>query len=401
MTGPAVRGWCPGARRPMASLDGLLMRLRIAGGVLSASLALAIADAVEQAGGGGLELSGRANLQIPGLSDAGWQQMLAALAPFGIIDDDERAEAMRNILTSPLAGWDETAVRPVGDDVVALSQALTSLSASHRLPAKFAWIIEDGGALSLADIAADLRFRATAGGWLLGAARPDGVAWFAGSADPAQMAARLVPLLPGRVRQISDSDLAALLSLASIPAPAEAGRLLPGYQRIGGCDLLSVALPFGALTSAALRFLARLARDHGAGELRLTPWRQIVLPSITRLPSGIDWAALGLLIQDDPLLSYFACRGAGYCPQAQGEVRSLARHLAAINPLPGRRLHLSACAKGCAHSAQADLTLVAGEQDFAVIRQGRAGDVPQMRATAAQLLERSFWEAMAQDEQGI
>jgi len=396
MSDPLVRGWCPGARRPMESLDGLLMRLRIPGGVLPAKLALAIADAVEQAGGSGLELSGRANLQIPGLSDSGWQAILSALAPFGIIDADERAEAMRNILASPLADRDDTAVRAVGQDVAALSQVLTTLSARHRLPAKFAWIIEDGGALSLADIAADLRFRPQGGGWLVGAARPAGVAWFAGSRDPASMADLLVPRLAGRVRDLSDAALRTLLAdLTPCPAPAEAAILRPGQQRIGGCDLLSVGLPFGALTSGALRLLAGLACDHGAGELRLTPWRQILLPSITRLPPGIDWAALGLLIQDDPLLSYFACRGAGYCPQALADVRSLARHLAAFHPLPGQRLHLSACAKGCAHPAVADVTLVATGPAYAVIRQGRAGDPPQQHVPAATLLERSFWEVMA------
>jgi precorrin-3B synthase len=39
-------------------------------------------------------------------------------------------------------------------------------------------------------------------------------------------------------------------------------------------------------------------------------------------------------------------------------------------------LHVSGCAKGCAHPAAADVTLVGGSGRYSIVRNGRAGDVP-------------------------
>ena len=46
---------------------------------------------------------------------------------------------------------------------------------------------------------------------------------------------------------------------------------------------------------------------------------------------------------------------------------------------PIRRLHISGCAKGCAHPAAAPLTLVATADGFDLIRDGSARDAPVMR----------------------
>jgi precorrin-3B synthase len=47
----------------------------------------------------------------------------------------------------------------------------------------------------------------------------------------------------------------------------------------------------------------------------------------------------------------------------------------AARPVPGL-LHLSGCAKGCAHPGAAPAVLVGGPDGYAVIRDGRAGDRP-------------------------
>ena len=44
------KGWCPGALRPMMARDGLLVRLKITGGIVPAGLARAIADLAERDG---------------------------------------------------------------------------------------------------------------------------------------------------------------------------------------------------------------------------------------------------------------------------------------------------------------------------------------------------------------
>ena len=47
-----VKGWCPGALRPMRTGDGLLVRLRLSGGVLTAATARAVADLAARFGNG-------------------------------------------------------------------------------------------------------------------------------------------------------------------------------------------------------------------------------------------------------------------------------------------------------------------------------------------------------------
>ena len=73
------KGWCPGAHRPMASGDGLILRVRPQCARLTAAQALGLCAAAERHGSGILELTSRANLQIRGVTQAAFPPLLAAL----------------------------------------------------------------------------------------------------------------------------------------------------------------------------------------------------------------------------------------------------------------------------------------------------------------------------------
>ncbi len=60
----------------------------------------------------------------------------------------------------------------------------------------------------------------------------------------------------------------------------------------------------------------------------------------------------------DPRLRVTACTGAPGCPQALQPTRDLARTLAPQVP-QGQHLHVSGCAKGCAHPKPAASPYVA------------------------------------------
>ena len=84
MSGAHRKGWCPGALRPMESGDGLIVRLKITGGEVSAELASALAQWAEDFGNGQIDLTSRANLQLRGVSEKtlpGLQDALDALRP--------------------------------------------------------------------------------------------------------------------------------------------------------------------------------------------------------------------------------------------------------------------------------------------------------------------------------
>jgi precorrin-3B synthase len=86
---------------------------------------------------------------------------------------------------------------------------------------------------------------------------------------------------------------------------------------------------------------------------------------------------------DDPLLRVIACTGAPVCPEAHGETRGLAATLAPHIPAD-TNLHVSGCAKGCAHPARSALTLVGTAEGFELVRDGSPRDVPVIRGLTAE-----------------
>src|SRR5262249_53237981 len=79
----------------------------------------------------------------------------------GLIDKDAAAEGVRNILVSPLSGVDGC------DHAHAAAKALEGALAQnidlYALPSKFGFLIDDGSALSLSGVPADVRFDWEAG----------------------------------------------------------------------------------------------------------------------------------------------------------------------------------------------------------------------------------------------
>lgn len=58
---------CPGLLRIVPALDGGICRIKLAGGVISAAQAVAVAEAAQEFAGGVIEATNRANLQIRGI----------------------------------------------------------------------------------------------------------------------------------------------------------------------------------------------------------------------------------------------------------------------------------------------------------------------------------------------
>ena len=98
------------------------------------------------------------------------------------------------------------------------------------------------------------------------------------------------------------------------------------------------------------------------------------------------WDIPGLITDPaDPILRITACTGAPACPQALGDTRTLARRLAPHLPT-GQKLHISGCAKGCAHPAAAETTLTATGQGYDLIRNGTASDIPNLTGLTPQAI---------------
>ncbi|MFI5002329.1 MAG: precorrin-3B synthase [Reyranellales bacterium] len=385
-----VKGWCPGALRPMPSGDGLLVRVRPWCGAFTLGQASGLADVAGRLGNSHIDLTRRANLQIRGLRERGLPELHAALAKLDLLDPDPETEAARNIMVGPLAGLDPAEgldVRPIAR---AIARALAADRRYSALPAKFGWLVDGGGTVSIAGERADIALVAAGekialgldGHWL-GATMPEEAVAVALAAAHA-----FVDLgMPGRVRDLPEGDFARLCS-AVAPKLLAIGRIPSTGGRLVGLrgTVVGVVAPFGRLEASQLHGLVTLAAEAGATELRLSPWRTLYVG--TRDGRAlIDGAGkLGLIVAaDDPLLRIEACPGAPACKSSRVDTRRDARRLASLG-FKGS-LHISGCAKGCARSAPADLVLVGEQGHYGVIRNGTARDMPERTVDASELLD--------------
>jgi precorrin-3B synthase len=416
---PQIKGWCPGALRPMPSGDGLLLRAKTLHPRLSSRQAREIASIARDCGNGLVDLTQRAQLQLRGADEARLGEAQQRLAALGLLAENAETERLLNFLVAPLAG-----LAPSGMDVDALIARLSErLSKDERLralPGKFGFLIDDGGALGLADRAMDIRLEAHGEAIAVLADGASDRAFLVASHAAAETALALarafLVLRKGcelelrRMRNVIASfGLDAIASAAGLTATRYRSQCrTASSQEIFGVRLATersewegtfagVGAPSGRLHADDLAFLADLGNAHGAGELRLTPWRAVLLPCKSRAQARamIEAAAnRGLIVMaEDPRLSVVACPGAPECPQALAPTRDLAARVAPLAmrlARGGAALHISGCAKGCAMPRAAKVTLVATSRGFDLVDEGGASDAPSMRDLCAHETERAL-----------
>ncbi|PWC58001.1 precorrin-3B synthase [Azospirillum sp. TSH7] len=433
---PRRRGTCPGVLAPMQVGDGFLLRVRVPAGVLPAEHARRIADLGDRYGNGLIDLSQRGNLQLRGITADALEPVTDALRAMGYVSSDAASEAVRNVLCSPTAGLDLTAAMDVRAVARTLDARLAEDTALRGLPSKFGWLVCGGGIGHLADSSTDVRFdavdaerfRVSLGGTLakaapLGLCRADDVANVGSALGRAFLDLRAsLPEPPRRMAGLASAigtePFATRLSpLISPPPPssrtklrfvltrqadrrsAESGggsgwgqvshlmdlfgsaepphpNLLPGGEKescVGKAPaFLTTAFPFGRLTAGTLAALA-----SACTEIRITPWRALLLVAPAADAEGIAKAHGAILSHTDRRLKLTACSGAGGCDVGTTDTHATALAIAdRAGPLLDhvRMVHVSGCAKGCAHPAIADVTLTARDGVYDVALNAKPGD---------------------------
>lgn len=369
---PIIQGWCPGALRPMQSGDGLVVRIRPRGGRLTPDQARAIATMAMAHGNGLIDLSSRANVQLRGVTEASHPALIEGLRALDLIDANAEAEARRNIVVTPF--WD--ASDATQDLAARMTQALSTANAP-ALPGKFGFVIDTASVPMLREVSADIWLETGPDGLLLAAAdHPLAKPVTAATAIPEAIALAHWFVAEGGVTE-GRGRMSALLKRRALPAGFTSLRLLAAPQPAPSTTAqgLLVGFEFGQMQAETLAALADL------GVLRITPWRMLLIEALTEAPQ------ISGLITDaaDPMLRVIACTGAPGCLQAHAATRPLARSLA---PRLTETLHVSGCAKGCAHPTAAPLTLTATSEGFALIRNGTASGTPlRVGLSAADLTE--------------
>lgn len=263
-------------------------------------------------------------------------------------------ERVRNIVASPLAGRAPASLLDVRPLVSRLDGELRARPALADLPGRFLFALDDGSgdmaalgadvtllpvdpvdasvddvsevALLLAGADRGLRVPvSSAATGMLAVAE----AFLAERAEQGSGAWRLAELTdgPGRVSaRVLGTEPALRLSAPAVRRARAAGEGTVGViaQR-DGRSALTVLAALGRLTAAQLEALARAA-EHGGGEVRVTPWRTIVVPDLP--PREVDGRRAALadagLVCDpgSPWLGLTACAGRPGCAKALADVHA-------------------------------------------------------------------------------
>ncbi|MEV0373823.1 precorrin-3B synthase [Streptomyces sp. NPDC050636] len=370
---------CPGALRLHSAADGRLSRVRLPAGYLTAHQATALADAAERLGDGQLSLTSRGNAELRGLPDGCGQELADLLRAAGLLPS-ARHERIRNILASPLACLDHHTHSDVQLWARQLDALLCASTSATALSGRFLFVLDDGRG-DVAALGGDVTLvaegasdgapgGASGGGALLyigddpaavRIADPDVPRAALATAETFLAAAEAGGTGAWRVRELpagyalNARDVADALREAGVEAEyvgaecvgaedTSAGRApvpLPGIvEGPDGRRALSVLAPLGRLTVAQWRLLTAVAADDGAGELRLTPWRGVVIPGLstaTAEPRLRELAAAGLVTDPaSPWHRLGACTGRPGCAKSRSDVRAdAATAVTAGTPVPG------------------------------------------------------------------
>jgi precorrin-3B synthase len=288
---------------------------------------------------------------------------------------------------------------PLPDDPASLIDA-NGLAAQLRaeiaearfsLASKVSVVVDGGGSVDLDAIAADIRLRA--------------VMSDKGPRFELALAGDAVTATPIAMIEIEDTIvevLALLRAIAARGADARASDLVTSHAKLHRAALrqsqrahpigrhplkedvfaLALGLAFGHDDADALIALARIAKENGASWVRPAPHRALLFGPLGASGAEAMRATAGRLdfITDacDPRRRIAACPGAPSCAHGLIAARVLAAELARHVSLSGDGIavHVSGCAKGCAHPRPAPFTIVGAEQGCGIVRDGSARDEP-------------------------
>ncbi|WP_179201838.1 precorrin-3B synthase [Streptomyces caniscabiei] len=382
---------CPGTLRLHTADDGALARVRVPGGVLTVRQAEALAEAAGRLGDGDLHLTSRGNVQLRGLADGCGGELAGSLDAAGLLPSAGH-ERVRNVVASPLSGLDGRGLRDVRPWLTALDTALCASEGARQLSGRFLFALDDGRG-DVAALDADVTVRAAGGDGALLSLGTAGESLSVSGENAARAAltaaeaflqaaresgARVwrVTELPSQdtlLREVRDRLSAAGVATA-LRVRDESGTATPGPDGPPGGplpgavgDALSVHVPLGRLTPLQWRELTALAATTPCRELRLTPWRGVVVPvpglGEEQTADALARLAVTGLVTDpaSPWPRVGACIGRPGCAKSLADVRADAIGSLAAAGRAGVPLYWSGCERRCGHPRGERIDVVAVE----------------------------------------
>ena len=392
--------------------NAYMCRLRIPNGVVAHWQFEALADAADRYAGGYCHVTTRANLQMREIPARCATDLVEAIQDAGLSSRHSGADNIRNVTGDATAGFAPRELidtRPFAREWHFHVQNERVMSG---LPRKFNVAFDGGGPVPTLEDTNDIGFQAVAvkegapvapGVWFrlaLGGisghkdlARPTGVV--VAPAEATRLADAIVRVFidagnrtdrtKARLKYVLDAmGFDAFLKLVEEKLGAKLARVddsflepRPPHDRAGHVDVhpqrqdglfyIGLVLPLGRLTTAQMREIARLARECGDGEIRLTVWQNLLLPGIpaeklveakARIEAcGLDWRASSIRA------GLVACTGSKGCRFAAADTKGAAATIAdwcepRVSVDQPVNIHVTGCHNSCAQHYIGDIGLI-------------------------------------------
>ncbi|BCG87625.1 precorrin-3B synthase [Mesorhizobium sp. 113-3-9] len=434
------RGACPALSAPMQTGDGLLVRLNPVAGALTPKLLIGLAESALRHGNGIMEVTARGSLQIRGLTAESAALLAAEVDALGIavrtgvpvetgplagIDPKEIADP-RPLAERIRMAIEEAGLAPrLGPKVSVVVDGggqltMDAVTADIRLKAVRAdndivWSVSVAGdglnAKALAKVDADaardiavaaLRMVAEKGreahardlserqlvslaGWSCWTGLCEAPPSVLPDISPTrgEIGSSVVGTTPAAFEIGESGDGSSI----SPPVGEMSGRTEGGASRkpiglfplAGDTFALGIALPYGSMPADKIIALAKSA--VGTTEIRLAPGRALLFvgqPDADCTSLQQTATALGFVTSPtDPRTRIAACPGTPACASGRIATRDIAETIATENAdILDFTLHISGCAKGCAHPGPAALTIVGGENGAGLVVNATAKALP-------------------------
>ena len=420
--------------------NSFMLRCRIPAGELTSAQLRGLADISDSWGNGKSAITTRSNIQIREIAPKNVINVLTKLSSLGLTSRGSGVDNVRNVTASPTAGIDPQELLDVRPFAHALHHSILNHRDLYDLPRKFNVAFEGGGAVDTAADTNDIGFMAVRVGddvrsltsnpneesqrlvtsshtiqpgvyFRVELCGITGHKQFARDAGiiikPSEAVAVAAAMLrvfvehgdrtdrkKARLKYLVDKwgvekflaetqkKLAfSLVKLASElcqkrPPSIRHGHIGVYRQKQAGKNYIGVVITVGVMTTRQMRRLADLAENYGGGQLRLTPWQNLLIPDV---PEAFVETVKRQLVRmgfhheaTNILGGLVACTGNKGCKwsstDTKGQAVALGEHLnKRISLDQPINIHLTGCPNSCAQHYIGDIGLqgvkvnVAGE----------------------------------------
>jgi ferredoxin-nitrite reductase len=392
--------------------DSYMCRLRIPNGILKHWQFDGLADLAEELCGPFCHVTTRANIQVREIPPKHAVALIEGIQDLGLCSRGSGADNIRNVTGTPTAGIDPQELLDTRPYAREWHHHILNDRSLYGLPRKFNVAFDGAGKIAVLEETNDIAFSAVEvkegfgvepGVWFrLGVGGITGHRDFAKYsdvivklADATRVSDAIVRVFidlgdrtnrnKARLKYVLDSlghdKFLALVEerlgqpFTRVPPDALAPR--PEFDRMAhigvhkqkqaGVNWIGVSLPLGKVSCEQMRGLAKIARDLGDGDIRLTVWQNLLIPGVRDENVELAIAAIkqiGLAVEASQIRAgLIACTGNAGCRFAASDTK---RHATAIGDWCEPRvpldmplnIHLTGCHHSCAQHYISDIGLI-------------------------------------------